>query len=273
MITSLKDDSRRYESESRRREAQGIRPKPYASTGFDQTRDYGDDHDTAPMSRGDSRFRDEPNVRRYRAPSPDYDDMEIDPPSTDPRDPRYGREGPLFNPRDPRYGREPPVVDARDPRYGRDAREVYDSRDPRPQVPLPAGYAQPGRDSYQHEGRADPRGYSGQQMPPERDYGRGETRPVYADPRTGQPVYLPADGRGGPPIYPPTDPRGAQSMYVPVPGPGDPYAGGPPGSIPRGRDDVYIDPRTGVPVSRPSATDRHAPSGRANVDYDRRGYR
>jgi hypothetical protein len=241
MISTLKLDSAKFESENRRRLTAGHRVQSYAPTGYDQPSrmdPYADDR-AVPMSRGDSRYETEP--RRSRAQPPGYDDMDID---------------------------DPP--DSRASRY---TRETYDSRDSQGRPQISAGYAQPGRDQYAHDSRPDPRldsradpridprtdprldprGYSQTTgMPIDRDYTMTDGRTPYGDPRTIQPIYAAAR----------SDPYGA----VPA---------SQAGAIPRATRDepqVYIDPRTGQPMmAAPRSSEvRHA---RPDRDHDGRGYR
>ena len=257
MITTLKQDSMKFEADNRRRVNAGHRPQTYAPApaGFDQSGrvdPYGDDRNGASMSRVDSRFAREPEPRRSRAQPSGYDDMEVDDP-----------------------------MDTRDPRYARDA---YESRDPRARPQVPTGYATSGRDPYAYDARsdprldarvdprmdprmdtrmdprvdprvdprADPRAYpQGGPMAVDRDYPMGDSRTAYGD-RTAQPIYAAARP--------------------------DSYGALPPsqaGAIPRGgRDEpqFVIDPRTGQPMlAAPRSDARHAPSNRADrMDYDPR---
>jgi hypothetical protein len=241
MISTLKLDSAKFESENRRRLNAGYRAQSYAPTGYDQPGrmdPYADDR-AAPTNRVDGRY--EPEPRRSRTQPSGYDEMDIDDPQ-----------------------------DSRAPRY---TREMYDPRDSQGRPQVSTGYAQPGRDPYAYDGRpeprldsrvdprielrtdprVDPRGYSQPTgMPLDRDYTMTDGRTAYGDPRTGQPIYAAAR----------PDPYGT----VPA---------SQAGAIPRAARDepqVYIDPRTGQPMMaapRPSEV-RHA---RPDRDHDGRGYR
>jgi hypothetical protein len=246
MITTLKQDSLKFESENSRRRDAGHREQTYAPTAYDQSGrmdGYGGDRNAAPMSRVDSRY--EPEPRRSRPQPSGYDDMDIDEPQ-----------------------------DSRAPRY---ARETYDSRDPQGRPQVPAAYAQPGRDSYAYDSRSDPRLDSrvDRRLDPHAD-SRVDPR---VDPRGyPQTAGIPTDGD-----YPMVDSRlgygdsrAPQPIYAaarPIP-----YGAVPPsqaGAIPRAARDepqVYIDPQTGRPVvAAPRSSEvRHA---RPDRDYDNRGYR
>src|SRR2546423_13613032 len=101
MISSLKQDSAKFEMENRRTEKAGHRLQ-YPSGGYDAT--WMDDDDRpAPVNRVDGRHDYEADSRRQRAQPFEYDMMDVDDqpeprarfPPYDPRDPRdpQGRPG------------------------------------------------------------------------------------------------------------------------------------------------------------------------------------
>jgi hypothetical protein len=249
MISTLKLDSAKFESENRRRKNAGHRPQTYEPIGYDQSSRmdaYAEDR-TAPMIRVESRYEYEPEPRRPRNQPSHPDDMDID---------------------------DPP-----DPRGARYAREIYDSRNSQGRPQVPTNYTDPGRDRYGYDNvsdpqidprfdrridpradlqvdrhinpRGNPRGYPQPAgMPLDRDYPMMDNRTAYAENRTVQPGYAArSESHGG---VPPSQA----------------------GAIPRGAWDeaqLYIDPQTGRQmVAAPRSSEvRHARSDR---DYDGRGY-
>jgi hypothetical protein len=124
MIQDLKQDSLRFESENRRRVSAGRRPQIYDPLS---QMDAYEDRNASPMSREDGRHA--PRWSQAHAYGDDNMDLDMD------LDMDY-------------------PTDSRDPRY---YRETYDAQDPHARLQVPAGYVQPGRDSYLYGGRSDPR--------------------------------------------------------------------------------------------------------------------
>jgi hypothetical protein len=120
MIKDLKQDSLRFEAETRRRVNAGRRPQIYDPLS---QMDAYEDRNASSMSRVDGMYA----PQRPQAHAYEGDNMDLD------------MDSPM---------------DSRDPRY---YRETYDAQDPRARPQVPAGFVQPGRDSYLYGGRSDPR--------------------------------------------------------------------------------------------------------------------
>src|SRR5271163_993379 len=138
MIKSLKQDSRKFELDNKRRVKEGRGVQSYAPAVYDQAGrggGYVDDRDAVGMGRGDSRYPNDPDPRRPQPPARYDDEMDLDPP-VDPRDARYGHAD-LYDSRDfrPDPRARPPVTSGHVPQ-GRDQYSVYDTwadpRDARP---------------------------------------------------------------------------------------------------------------------------------------------